>query len=124
MTKQKQQKNKEKAFNNHTNNGIRLTFPNGIRVSTIFGYGSYSDNHDYKPKVDNKATEIENIMAQFEKIEEGSNTVEVMIFGATEQFISRLLKEVVGDKYNPVGYINMKQWLKIINRCANYKKQK
>ena len=34
------------AFTNHKHNGVYLQFPNGNAISTIWGVGSYTDNHD------------------------------------------------------------------------------
>lgn len=95
---------KTKAFNNHKTNGFLLTFPNGNNISTIFGGGTYSDNHnrDY------------NVL-----IEEGSNTVEVMI-QCGEKLHKRLQKKYDGDSVT--GYLTMEQWLDVVRVVSKEKK--
>lgn len=59
---------KGKAFTNHRYNGVYLEFPNGNAISTIWGCGTYSDNHDKSPLEFNKI------------IREGSNTAEILLY--------------------------------------------
>ena len=116
---------KEKTFVSFRENGIHLNFPNGVGLSVIWGYGSYSENHDWEHP-DNKGKRVGDdgyhVHKLFEKITEGSNSVEVMIIkGASNQFITRLSKNTSGEGQNPWGYIGIGDWLKIINRCYKYK---
>jgi len=118
---------KRKSFANHRNNGVYLEFPNGVSISTVWGYGNYCENYDWEHpdgKVSIKNMTAESVMKQFEKIPEGSSDVEIMIFGASDIFIRRLSNEFGGGGDNPWGYINIMDWLKIVNRCANYRPRK
>lgn len=84
-----------KAFKTHRVNGVFLTFPNGNTLSTIWGSGSHTENHDFgfnymgqslnqmmKNKANKKNDQFSNVRsimdAFYTPIERGSNTVEVM----------------------------------------------
>jgi len=98
----------QKAFIAHRTNGIYLNFPNGNGLSTIWGAGIYSDNHDYgfepyKPKAYN------------ETIEEGSDTCETM------PDCGDLVKKLLDAKFpknqngSVFGYLTFPQWLEMVN---------
>jgi len=92
---------KEKAFNNWRHNAIHLWFPNGNGLSTIWGYLTYSDNHDYCKDGD----KFEDFM--------DSDTCEIMILEAPEKLIKKINKKYDGDG-RVIGYLKMKEWLEIV----------
>jgi len=98
-----------KAFDNCNYNKLHLTFPNGNRISTTWGYCTYSDNHDVPDE--------ENPMDKFNKFRD-SNTVEIMILECPDK-----LREKIEEKYNfdeniVKGYLNITEWLEIVNLLA------
>ena len=110
MTKNKIEKTK-KAFSNFKHNGIHIWFPNGNGISTIWGYGSYSDNYDYEPK------DKKNIMARFETFLE-SNSVEVMILKCSDELLKRLEKKYYGGYEQPFNRLTITEWLDIVNKVS------
>lgn len=99
---------------NHKDNGVFLQFDNGICLSTIWGWGSYSENHDWHPKGD---TSLDNV---FKKIEEGSHNVEIMFTDGDPKFIKKMCIKYDGE--NPIGYLDLNDWLDIVQACKKYKK--
>jgi hypothetical protein len=104
----------EKAFNNWGHNGIHLNFPNGNQVSTIWGRGSYTENHDFR--LDNYG----GLLKEFETFLD-SETAEVMVTCS-----SKLLKSFIArfQGGNPFGYLNIYEWLYIVNKVAEDDKSK
>jgi len=100
-------KNNEKAFNNWRHNAIHLTFPNGNKLSTIWGVGTYCDNYnlDRDFNVDMFSTFLD------------SNTCEVMIQKAPDKLIKKINKKFNGDG-SVIGYLTMSQWLEIIKMLS------
>ena len=100
-----------KAFCNHKINGVRLAFPNGNAISTIWGSGTYSENHDY-----DSGDVIKNYA---EPIEEGSSTVEIMILNAPDKLVEKIYKHQNENIDNGViGWVNITDWLWIINQLS------
>lgn len=100
---------KQKAFTAHKANGIRLVFPNGNKLSTIWGRGNYCDNYDWEdPSGD--------IVKTYEtRIKEGSDTVEVM--PTCSKNVKKLLDETFPNEENGsvYGHLTFTQWLKMVN---------
>ena len=103
----KKTEEKEKAFNNWKHNAIHLTFPNGNRISTIWGYGTYSDNHD-RPDLDRES----DASLPFNTFMD-SDTVEIMVLEAPEKLLKKINKKY-GDGDTVCGYLTMKEWLEVI----------
>ena len=104
----------KKAFTQHRNNGVHLTFPNGNSLSTIWGRGSYSENHNY--------TTGDVIKDFSEPIKEGSDTVEIMITHAPDKLIERIHKKLSPNSEDSViGYLSMPDWLWAVNQLAKAK---
>jgi hypothetical protein len=101
-----------KAFCNHVINGVRLAFPNGNAISTIWGRGTYSENHDYESG--------KGVFEDYrEPIEDGSNTAEIMILNAPDTLFEKIYKHQNADTDNGViGWVNMTDWLWIINQLS------
>jgi hypothetical protein len=97
----------------HKPNGIELKFDNGLVLSTVWGYGTYSDNYDYGlGKI--------GIEKYGEPIKEGSTTVEIMFIDGDEKLIKRLCRKY-GDGYNPIGYMEVEKWLEMISYLRKLK---
>ena len=105
-----------KAFCNHQANGIRLTFQNGNAISTIWGRGSYSDNHNY---------DSGDVTKDFtQPIESGSSTVEIMILQAPESLVKKIYKHQKGNiDSGVIGWATITDWLWIINQLAKPRKE-
>ena len=86
-----------KAFNNYKQNGLLLTFENGNSISTIWDNFSYSENKDRDNTTD-------------------SEDAEVQVHCSNE-----LLKELQEERATTdsvFGYLNINEWLDIVNRVA------
>jgi hypothetical protein len=109
----------KKAFHNVRHNVVHLHFPNGASVSTIWGYGTYSDNHDLKIAANKPVGYIETwntFMA--------SDTCEIMIGGISKhtewKIGSCLHRDTSGDSV--IGYITLTEWVTILNLIAKDRK--
>lgn len=96
-----------KSFCNHTHNGVNLKFDNGNQLSTIWGSGSYTENHN---------APIEYFS---ELMPEGSNTVEVMIETDrnTRREINAYLNQPL-DNDDVIGHLSITKWLWIVNKLS------
>lgn len=102
----------DKAFCQHRINGFRLKFENGNGISTIWGYGSYSENYDF-PKDDD--------LSNFRKIPLGSNTVEIMPY-CSEQLLKELQEKYPDNENGSIfGNLTINQWFEIIEILKNKK---
>jgi len=100
---------REKAFFNWRLGGIHLNFPNGNTLSTIWGGGSYSENHDDFGSITNpKAI--------------GSNNVEIM-FDCPEELQKKIEKKYNDGDEQPIGYLNIVQWSEIVNLLSKPSKR-
>lgn len=99
----------EKAFSNPGHNKLHLTFPNGNRISTIWSYGSYSDNYDG----DENGIEDYRTFMQ-------SDTVEIMIIAveASENLVKKIQKKYSFEGESVKGYLNIIEWLDIVSLLA------
>jgi hypothetical protein len=109
------EKLERKAFTTHRENGVYLKFPNGNTLSTIWGRGSYSENHDWENPKDSSR------MGHFAVIPEGSNTVEVMV-GCPEKTMRRICRkfpenDTAGD--NILTYLTLPQWVELVKILNN-----
>jgi hypothetical protein len=98
------------AFTNHRHNGVYLQFPNGNAISTIWGVGTYSDNHN---KSFNDYSKL---------IESGSMAVEIMPITKNIRLLKRIFrkcKQTMNDTV--IGWVDITTWLWIINQLANDK---
>jgi len=101
----------EKAFCNHKINGVRLVFPNGNAISTVWGCGTYSENHDYSSG--------DVVKDYTQPIKDGSSTAEIMILDAPEGVIEKIYKHQKADVQNGViGWVTISDWLWVINQLA------
>lgn len=100
-------KRNEKAFACRRPNGFHLTFPNGNWISTIWGPGSYSENH---------MAWFGGGISAFDKFME-SNTCEVMI-DCKPRLLKQIHKRFDGDGA-VIGHLDITQWLEILSLLAN-----
>jgi hypothetical protein len=107
-------KPKEKAFNNWRHNSIHLTFPNGNAISTVWGYCTYSDNHNY-----DITHEYNNPIEPFETFMQ-SDTVEIMILNAPEKLLKKIKRKYDFEEDSVKGWVTMKEWLEIVNLLAKH----
>lgn len=95
-----------KAFCNHKMNGVRLEFPNGNAISTVWGTGTYSDFRDH-------------LAYPTELIEEGSATVEITVLAAPDKLIKKIHRHLNEDSDDSViGWVSITDWLWVINQLA------
>lgn len=107
-------KNNQNFGNKHfssRNNHFWLTFDNGITLSTIFGYCSYSENR--------YGDESIQIKDRFDVRYESDNA-EIAIINPEGDFITKKYKD---DGDGVLGYVSFDEWLKIVDWCKNYKKE-
>lgn len=99
----------EKAFENIKHNALHLNFPNGNKLSTIWGRGSYTDNHDFT------FDESGNIKDFWTFI--GSNNVEIM-FTCDKKLEKKILKKFNDGDDQPIGYLTILQWVEIVKMLS------
>lgn len=109
----------KKAFTNVKHNTIHLQFPNGNWISSIWGVGSYTDNHYLgMPPVtlgDPEKISLTPPTSFFESLTKflDSNEVEVMI-DCPKPLLDKIHKKYDGDG-SVIGHLNIMQWVEIIN---------
>jgi len=103
----------------HVYSGFHIHFDNGFTLSTIWGAGSYSDNHDL---IMDQSLDI---FERFRKIPLQTETVECMLFADVEtEKMSKFIKKIY-KKFNSDGsvipYMPVADWLKLISLINKYK---
>jgi len=95
----------DKAFAQHKINGFRLKFPNGNGLSTIWSFGSYTENYIWN---------FEDPIDRYEKLL-GSDTVEIMP-DCSEELLKELQEKYPDNENGSVfGHLTIIQWLEIVN---------
>jgi hypothetical protein len=99
------------AFTNHKHNGVFLEFPNGNSISTIWGVGSYSDNHDLD------FNHFSTLLKQ------GSMTCEIMFKTTDDELRNRIFSKCGQDPDDDgvIGWVNITTWLWVLNQLAKGK---
>lgn len=97
-----------KTFRTCDNKGFQITFPNGITLSTQFGWGNYCE-HNYDP------------MPNFKKPRPDafSDTAEIAIIGPDDEWLTRDFKDGGDDV---LGWVKIDDWLKAFDWCRNWKR--
>jgi len=99
-----------KSFTTHRSNGIYLVFPNGNELSTVWGYGTYSDNNDLIDPTTDKVVED-----MSKRIESGSNLVEVMP-NCSDDVYKKLAQKFPDNENGDIfSYLTFEQWFEMIN---------
>jgi len=99
-------------------NGFYIEFDNGLGISTIWGSGSYSDNHDLSMTA---IRDGESVIDAIEKLPLESETVEVMLDGpeSAEKYLKYLHRKYDGDG-SVIGYLPVEDWLKLIINMSRW----
>lgn len=98
-------------------NGFWLYFDNGLSISTIWGAGSYSTNHDLL--LDSLKSPDE----KFEKLPLWAYEVEVMLSGEgtkQKEFLEKVHEKYDGDG-SIIGYLPVTRWFELINELKEWK---
>lgn len=99
----------EKSFKNSAHNKIRLTFPNGNSISTIWSRGSYTDNFNL-----NEDLPLHNAYETFAD----SMEVEVMI-DCSDKLYGKICRKLDARKDDGViGHLSIEQWLWTLNQIS------
>jgi hypothetical protein len=97
----------KKTFSGHRMNTFAVTFPNGNWLSTVWGWGTYSDNYLLIPKECLKDEAME------------SSNVEIK-FNCNEKLAKKIFKKLEhrssGDKFDPYGHVELDEWLWVVNQ--------
>ena len=110
-----------KTFNVNRNKGFKIKLPNGVFISTQFGYCSYGDNYDGYP---DKANNIDTFEYERNLSTVDSNKAEVAIImeesGAwlTEEYMKQSSRYDHEDQV--LGYVEIDEWLEIFDWARNY----
>lgn len=99
-----------KTFKNNRGRGFHITFPNGVMLSTQFGWGNYCENYnsDLTPTEEMKKTDWE------------SDDAEIAII-APEGWITKKFKDKGDDV---LGHVQIKEWLKAFDWARRYRPRK
>lgn len=100
----------KKSFVNPRHNVVHLNFPNGNHISTRWGRGSYTENYDFE-----EAENVDSVKEYRAFI--GSMDVEIM-FSCGDKLKKRILKKYNDRVPDPIGYLDIGQWLEIVNLLA------
>lgn len=104
---------RSRAFGNAQPNKVQLNFPNGNWLSSVWGWGCYSDWGSSRMMSGGDKPQISEFAA--------SNLVEVM-FTCGDRLHKRLHKKFDGDG-GVIGYLQFDEWLYIVNALANEKRE-
>lgn len=98
----------KKSFNNWKHNSIRLTFPNGNKLSTIWGNSTYSDNHD-RPDLEIGGDYLKAYTTFMD-----SDTCECMILNAPDKLVKKIHRKFDCEGDTVLPYLTMTQWLELV----------
>ena len=104
-----------KGFHNWRANGLHFNFPNGNWLSSIWGGGSYTENHDKLRE------ETDHVIKTGQQTYLESDTVEIM-FDCGDRLKKRILKKYNEGENDPIGYVTFAQWLEIVSLLNKEKK--
>jgi len=93
------------------NKSCHITFDNGVTVSILIGYGSYSDNHGMEY--------FDEIGKEREQRIVSSGTAEIAAWEEGGRWITKELCPGAND--NVLGWQDTAQILDFLNKAANYK---
>jgi len=106
-----------KDFNITGSKGFKLQFPNGVKLSTQFGYCNYGDNYDGYGTVGDQFTHEKTAQS----IE--SNKVEIAIILEDGTWITKEYMEQ-SERHDStddvIGYVGMSEWLEALEWAKNY----
>jgi len=100
----------------HKLNGVHLSFDNGFGISTIWGRGSYSENHDKMPSDEEMRTKMyssDDCEVYFTNIPKGG-----------ERLVKSLCKKYNKGYEHPIGYLLVSDWVDLIVKVKKWKSKK
>lgn len=119
-------KTTKKAFCNWSPSRVHFNFQNGNWLSTVWGGGTYTENHDRMHYKEMGVT-IEEFPKKFSRfILDGlwaSETVEIA-FECGPKLRKKIEKYLDMGTNTVAGYVSMEKWLKVLNWLASEKKYK
>lgn len=104
---------KVKTFESRKDCQLIINFPDGSKVSSIWGFGSYSDNHMMDIEKAKKNIAEHSFVGTWFNEPIQSNTIEVMYTCVDEKKQKKINKKFGED--NPLGYLKFDEWLWLIN---------
>lgn len=96
-----------KTFRNNDGKGFQITFPNGVTLSTQFGWSHYCENYDHQLPLDEAIA----------KTDWESDTAEIAMFLPDGEWITKEF-EFSGD--DVIGHVKIDKWLKAVEFCRDY----
>lgn len=96
-----------KTFRNNNGRGFHITFPNGVMLSTQFGWGNYCENYNSGLS----------IMEEMSKKNWESDDCEIAIIAPGEKWIT---KEFRDDGDDVLGRLKIDDWLQAFDFARNY----
>lgn len=96
-----------KTFQTCDNKGFQITFPNGVTLSTQFGWANYCEHHD-DPMPDFNSP----------RPDTASNDAEIAIIGPDDKWLTREFKDNGDDV---LGWVKFAEWLEAFDFCRNWK---
>lgn len=96
------------------NKEFRITFPNGITISTRFGGGNYCSNKDMEIGAEREIAKVECANAEITVWDTDRENKWI-----TKEVVQRALGGDPAD--DVVGYISIQSWLKILDVARNWK---
>ena len=100
----------KQEINNFRPNSINFTFSNGNTIDAIFGWGTYSDNHDNYGKLDDAYAAMNTFMS--------SSTVESMFNCGPK--LQKKIEKKYGEQ--PLCRISIDDWIEIAIQIKREKK--
>lgn len=98
---------KKKTFRTCDNKGFHITFPNGVTLSTQFGWANYCENYD-GPMPDFKSRPPDT----------RSDDAEIAIIGPNGKWLTRKFKDNGDDV---IGHAKFDEWLEAFQFCLKWK---
>jgi hypothetical protein len=92
--------------------GFLITFKNGVTLSTQIGYYNYCDNYFSDDKSFDKIQELVN------KNDWESKNCEIAIWDKDGNWLTDKILNIGDDV---CGYVELDEWLEILEKCKNYK---
>ena len=96
-------------FRTTNNKGFQVTFPNGLTLSTQFGRGNYCENRMKQLTGDAQSKNCEIAIID----ESGA--------WRTREILDTIEEVDLAGTDDVEGYLNISEWLLILNKVANYK---
>lgn len=97
--------------------GFHLKFPNGVTLSTQFGWGNLCDNYDLD------AGRRRDVFQFMRDHDIGCDTCEIMMW-TNANGGKTITEEWSKNESGVQGYVTMKQWLSAVDFARNYKVEK